>query len=255
MQRGKVLVRAMFRAATNRLNLCLSGAAVLSALMLQSGALGAMALGGYLAAVAIDLSRPHRWREAMQELRRSPPDLPSSGYFSDPTVRDLLSRIEKARTGRQVVERNLAPTARAAGQTLLERACALEEAGARLLHLLERVSCYLGTDPIAPVRQEMARLRRVSESAQPRARAEYEAALRAGSGRVAALEYADGCRALLQAKLEAIVGGLEALAPALMAVELRESTATALADEPPLPGLLDELDTLEEAASTVTAAS
>ena len=168
-------------------------------------------------------------------------------------MRELLSRTEKARTERLVVARELAPHARTASETVMERACLLEESAVRLLHLLERVSRYLGGDPIAPVREELTRLERAASRATPRARAEYEAAQRALGGRLSSLEYADACRALLHAKLEAIVGGLEALPPALMALELRQCTASALSEDPPLSGLLDELNTLEEATRTVVA--
>ncbi len=253
MQRGKVLVRAMFRAATNRVSLSLSGVAALSALVMQSGTLGAMALGGYLVAMAVDLGRPHRWREAMVDLRRAPPALPSCHALSDSQARDLLSRIEKARVERLAVEKSLPPYARASAETLLERACLLEGSAVHLLGLLERVSRYLGMDPIPPVREEIARVERMAARALPPARIEYESALRALGGRLASLEYADNCRSLLLAKLEAILGGLEALAPALMAVDLRQSTTAALADELPLPGLFEELHTLEEAARTVGA--
>jgi hypothetical protein len=251
MQRGDVLFRAVFRAATNRLSLGLSGVAAMGALLIQSGTLGAMAVGGYLVAVTIDLTRPDRWRQAMRDLRREPPALPPVGCFSDGVVRDLLARMERARTERLLVEQSQSQLARTAAETLVERACALEASAARLLTLLERVNRYLGSDPIAPVRQEVVRVQRAADAAPPAARAEYQNALRALSGRLSSLEYADGCRALVQAKLEALVTGLEALPPALVAIELRQTTASALVDEPPLPGLLDELNTLEEAARTV----
>jgi hypothetical protein len=253
MQRGKVLVRAMFRAATNRVSLCLSGVAALTALMLQSGTLGTMALGGYLVAVAVDFGRPRRWREAVQDVRRRPPPLPSPHSLSDSQARDLLSRIEKARTERLAVEKDLPPYARLGAETLAERACVLEASAVRLLELLERLSRYLGVDPILPVREEILRVERAAARALPPARAEYESALRALKGRLGSLEYAEDCRALVLAKLEAIAGGLEALPPALVAVELRQSAAAAFAEEPPLPGLLEELTTLEEAARTVAA--
>jgi hypothetical protein len=251
MQRGDVLFRAMFRAATNRLSLGLSGAVAMSALLIQSGTLGALAVGGYLMAVAIDLTRPDRWRQAMRDLRRKPPALPPIGCYSDGTVRDLLARIERARSERLLVEQSQSQLARTAAETLVERACALEGSAARLLTLLERVNRYLGSDPIAPVREEVTRMQRAADRAPPDARAEYESALRALAGRLSSLEYAVNCRTLVQAKLEALVCGLEALPPALVAIELRQSTASALIDDPPLPGLLEELSTLEEAARTV----
>jgi hypothetical protein len=248
MQSGKVMMRALYRAATNRASLCLSGVAALTALLMQSGALGLMAIGGYLLALTVDLGRPARWRAAVQEVRRDPPVLPSIACLSDGHGRELLSRIEKARTERSLVVRNLPATAQAGADTTLERACVMEESAGRLLLVLERVSQYLAGDPIGPARDELARLERAAGTAAPRVRAEYENAHLAMSERLSALEYADGCRALLLAKLEALVGALEAVPPGLMALELRQATAAVLEENPPLHELLEELRTLEEAA-------
>ncbi len=248
MQSGKVIMRALYRAATNRANLCLSGVAALTALLMQSGALGLMAIGGYLLAVTVDMGRPVRWRQAVQDLRCEPPELPSIACVQDGHARELLSRIEKARTERSLVIRNLPRTAQLGAETTLERVCAMEESAGRLLQVLERVSQYLGTDPLGPARDELARVERAAETAAPRVRVEYEHARRAMAERLTALEYAEGCRTLLLAKLEALVGGLEAVSPGLMALELRQSTAAVLEEDPPLCELLDELHTLEEAA-------
>jgi hypothetical protein len=250
MQPGKVIMRALYRSATSRASLCLSGAAALTALLMQSGALGLMAIGGYLLAVSVDLGRPGRWRAAVQEVRRDPPDLPSLACLHDSQARELLLRIEKARTERALVVRNLPATAQAGADATVERACAMEESAGRLLLVLERVSQYLAGDPIGPAREELVRLDRAAQNAAPKARVEYDNARRALSERLSALQYTDGCRALLLAKLEALVGGLEAVSPGLMALELRQATAAVLEDNPPLHELLEELHTLEEAAAT-----
>jgi hypothetical protein len=247
MQRRRVFMRAMYRAATNRAILSVSGVAGATAMVMQSGALAVMAFGGYLVAFAVDLGRSARWRQAREELRTEPPPLPPGLSFCDGTARELIGRIEKARGQRSVVVENLARLARVGAQSALERACATEESAGRLLLLLERVSQYLSGGPIALAREARARLAQAASKAAPKVRAEYETAICVLSERVVALEFAENCRCLLVAKLEAIVSGLESLPPRLIAVELDQATQSALDDNAPLLDLLDEIRTLEEA--------
>jgi hypothetical protein len=246
---GRVFLRVMSRAVANRLGLSVSGVAMATALMLQSGTLAVTAVGCYLVALAVEVGRPSRWQQAAVELRDAPPELPSADCFSDSTAREFIVRLERARHERVVVVSSLTTVAREAVVGAVERACTMEEKAVPLLRLLERVSRYLSDGSTGLARDALTRLRQSADQTAPGLRQEYDEALYVMTERLAALEYSDNCRCLLVAKLEAIVGGLESVPARLMAVELGQATLSALDGGPSLHDLLEEIHTLEEAST------
>jgi hypothetical protein len=245
-RRGRVLVKVLWGAATNRVSLAFSTAGAMGALLFQSGALCAMAAGGYLLAVAVDLGRATRWRAAIQEVRREPPPLPSSLSFVDLVARTLMGRIERARADRVDALASPALATFAGVDTLAETAAELERSAGLQLVLLDRLGRLLGVEPIAPLRTELLRLERVADVAAPAPRAEYERALKALHERLRSLEQAATSRALLLARLEGVVAGLEGLPTRLVALELQQSTLL-LGRGPAVEELLAELQALEQA--------
>jgi hypothetical protein len=248
VRRGQVIWRAMYRAATNKVSLCLSAAAAVVGMVVQSGGLCAVAVGGYFLAMTVDLARQERWRQAVRELRREPPAMPSVCRYHDAVTRQLLLRIERARDERENACQSLPPAARARTDRLLENAANLEELAFELLEAFDRVTRYLGTDPLAPLRTDMSRLEHLQQQApMPAVRAEYEGAVRALGQRLRALEQTEGWRSLLRARLEKLAGVLEVLPVALVELELRQAGAALLDADSPLESLADELCTLQEA--------
>jgi hypothetical protein len=250
VRRAQVVGRAMYRAATNKVTLCLTAATAVVGMVFQSGGLCAIAVGGYLLAMTVDLGRNQRWRQAVRELRREAPAMPSVCQYHDGGARQLLLRIERARDERERVCRSLAgPAARTQTDGLLESAAALEEMAFVQLDAFDRVTVYLGTDPLAPLRADLARLEKMQQHAPtPAVRAEYEAAVQAVAGKLRALERTEGWRELLRARLEKFAGVLEALPVALVELELRQASAVAGRDgESPLEAMADELNSLQEA--------
>jgi hypothetical protein len=248
MMRGRVLVKAIWGAATNRVSLFFSAATAVGALLFQSGALCGVAVGGYVLAMAVDLGRTTRWREAIREVKREPPALPSSLSFGCPLARNLMGRIERARAERLEALGARSSDGFAGLDTLAETAGDLERAAGDQLVLLDRLARLLTADVLDPVHGEMSRLERAAASAAPAAGADYDRAMTALSDRVRSLEQAEASRALLLAKLEGIVGGLESLPTRLVALDLQQSTHALLDRGPPVDELLVELQALEQAA-------
>ena len=248
MKRGRVLVKAVWGAATNRMSLFFSAATAMGALLFQSGTLCGVAVGGYVLAMAVDLGRSARWREALREVKREPPALPSSLCFVCPLARNLTARIERARAERLEALSARGSASFAGLDTLAETAGDLERAAGEQLIMLDRLARLLAADVIEPVRSEMARLQRAAAEATPAAGPDYERALMALSDRVRSLEQAEASRALLLAKLEGVVGGLESLPTRLVALELSQSTHQLLDCSPSVEELLAELQALEQAA-------
>jgi hypothetical protein len=251
-ERTQVIGRAIYRAATSKLGLSAAALATAAGMVWQSALTCAVAAGGYLVAVSLDLRRNGRWRQAIRELRRQPPPLPSICRYHDMGSRQLLLRIEHARDERDRACRSL--PAQAHVDQLMESAAALEGLAFRLLDGFDRVTTYLGSDPLGPLRADKLRLEQMALHTAGHltaARAEYAGALGAVARRMRALEQTDGWRALLRARLENIAGVLEALPAAMVELELRHATAAVLEAESPLASLYEELYTLEEASSAV----
>ena len=243
----------MSRAAANRLGLSVSGLAMATALMLQSGTLALTAVSCYLVALVVEVGRPSRWQQAALELRHDPPELPSPEAYFDSTAREFIVRLDRARSQRAAVVNNLTTVSRVGVDGAVERACTMEERAVSLLRLLERASRYLSDGSTDLARDALTRLRHSAARAAPGLRQEYDEAMSVMAERLAALEYSENCRSLLVAKLEAIVGGLESLPARLMAVELGQATLSALDGGPSLHDLLEEIHTLEEASTVAVA--
>jgi hypothetical protein len=244
----------VYRAATDRMTLSLSGALAVGALFLQSGALGLVAAGGYVVSLTMDLVRSDRLRLAREELRRCPPPLPLAEGFSDQMVREFLARVAKARDERESALASLANSARASTDTLIQDAFDSEADLAGLLDALERVNRYLGADARGPIAAELTRIQQAAAAApSPAVRVEYDRSVAALSASLRSLGEVESCRALLQAKLEAIVGTLEAVPLRLMALDLGQRTAAAIEQVSAPEPIMQELATLEEVATADSA--
>jgi hypothetical protein len=251
-ERAQVVGRAIYRAATSKLGLFSAAFATTAAMVWQSGLTCAVAAGGYLLAVSLDLRRNQRWSQAIRELRRQPPPLPSICRYHDMSSRQLLLRIEHARDERDRACRSL--PAQAHTDRLMESAAALEGLAFKLLDAFDRVTTYLGSDALGPLRADKIRLEHLQHQTPSHlsaARAEYGGAVAALTQRLQSLQQTEGWRALLRARLENIAGVLEALPAALVELELRHATAAVLEAESPLASLYEELYTLEEASAAV----
>jgi hypothetical protein len=221
--------------------------------MLSSGPLGLLVvLGGYLAAVAIDLARPARWREANKWVRNEAPSLPPAALFTADSARDAVLRLERARADRASALLGLPPATRDGCETLLQKTGALEEAAVRILPVLDRVSSHLRVDPTESLRLEVVRLERATAAAAVEAvRRDYAQAFAVLGERVRLLEQAEQLKTLLLARLEVILSELEAVAPGLMGLELQQSAAAVLDSPSSGGGLIQELQTMQEAAASV----
>jgi hypothetical protein len=250
--RSKVLKRAVVKAAGNPATMAAAAAIAGTALLLGSGLLGMLALLGYVLAVAFDLGRPARWREAIKHVRSEPPSLPPATLFMTDAARDLLLRLERARCDRISTLQSLPGPTQESCETLLHRAGALEEAATRILPVLDRICRHLGADPTGPLRLEVLRVERAAATAAAESiRADYEHTLSVLGERVRVLERGEQLRALLLARLEVILSELEALGPGLLALDLQQSAAAVLDNLPAGDGPMQELQTMEEAVASV----
>lgn len=246
---GDRLVRhALWRACANRLTLLASGAVAGAGFVFQSGELCLLAVGGYAVAVAVDLRRATRWREAAQHVRDEPVALPSTCRYDDPVTRELLLRIERARGAREAAVARLSAVDRSQVRSLLVQTSSLEQLAVQMLDAFDRLTVYLGADPVAPLVAEQQRLERLqaAEPQDPEVRQEYQRALASVAQRLRSLMHLCRWRAILRGKLEGVAGALDAMPAALIETELRRSSAGLLATDLPVDMLTDELRALHE---------
>jgi hypothetical protein len=248
---SRVLRRAIFKAVTNGAALAAGTITAFTALLLGSGLLGLLALGGYLVGVAIDLSRPRRWREAIEHVRSESVNLPPATMFSADATREVVLRLERARTARICALEVLPASTKNACRSLLEKPGALEEAAVQMLPVLDRVCCHLVTNPIEASRLEMMRIERAAAVAPPSVQADYERALEVVADRLRLLEHSEQLRAALLGRLEVVLCELESLPTALVALDLQQTAGRCLEEPAPAPGLLQDLQAIEEAANGV----
>lgn len=247
-ERGKVLRCAIFRASCNTATLAVPAGTAATALLLNSGMLGALSLFGYVVAVVATLMRPEGWREAIKEVRHRPPRLPLSSDFTDLGPRDFCNRLQRARSERDAALEAMPGSVQPLADSIVQGAIGLEEKAIGMLPVLDRIRRQLGSDPLPPVRAELGRLEEAA-AGDPAVRTEYRRALALIRERLRLLEEAERLDRLLTARLDSITCALEALAPTLTALELQRAAARVLDDEPTAGALMSELRLLQEAAA------
>lgn len=246
----KVIARALVKAATNRVSLSCSGAVVCGSLVFHSGLLCAVAVGSYVTAMVVALSRRKLWREAADDLRRQPPVLPHPTTFDEIQAREYLVRVANSRLARERALEPMQATAASRAQNIADKASTLEESALRLMFVLERMGRFLGGDAAAPLRLDLKRLQeRGANATLPATRLEYHRAVATLGRRLSSIERTEAWRGLVLAKLEAIVGALEGLPPRLVQLDVWQATAAALEDSPALDVFTEEIEVMEEAAA------
>lgn len=246
---GRVVWRAVGRAAVQPTALCAGGAMAVVATALHSGTLFALGLAAYAASAALALVRRGFWRNVVEAMRREGPSLPVYVDSWDPGARVLLSRLTNARFARQEASEQLPPASpvRAAAA---ERAAELEEMAVQLVRAGARLGEHLSPDTRGPLRDHVRWLSERAEAAAPDARAEYQRAMTALQQKLTGIEELERKRQLIVARLEAVVCTLEALGEDLLESPLRAAADHALADDFPLMRALDEMSPVELASES-----
>jgi hypothetical protein len=254
-QRSSVFWRALGNVALDRTNVGVWAALSVGGLALHSTTFLALATGGYLSALAADLTRPETWQCAAGELRAQPPTLPEGSTFDTAAARELLGRLERSRSERWAFVRHHA-RGRIQGQTALaEGVAAVEGMVLRGLTALDRATFYVANHPLILLRKEQGRLAALArDAANPDARVEYSRAAVLATSRLRAVEQIDERRLVIQAKLEAMVGYLEMLPLQMMKMDVLDSSAALLTEDSGVARLAEELESMEDAANVLSPA-
>lgn len=249
----RVVSTGVTRAALTKMNLILPGAVVATAFALESWLLAGIAAASYLVGVATDLGRPTFWRKVLHEVRRKPPALPVETDLLDLSARDLLGRIERARSDRIEVLDRVPPAFRERVDELLETVAELEEAALAAVRVTDRLGRYMLRHEARSAEEDRRRLETLAMKAPPHLRLEYGRAIAALHQRLAAIEETSSYRALVLAKLEAMVSTLEMLPWRLVHLEAAEATSAAVGaagDRLEVDALVSELHNLAEGAAS-----
>ena len=249
----RVVSTGLQRAALTKMNLILPGAVVATAVALESWLLAGMAAVGYVVGVATDLGRPSFWRKVLHEVRRKPPSLPVETDLLDLSARDLLGRIERARADRIDVLDRVPPAFRERVDELLESVAELEEAALAAVRVTDRLGRYMLRHEARSAEEDRRRLETLALKAPPHLRLEYGRAIAALHQRLAAIEETSSYRALVLAKLEAMVSTLEMLPWRLVHLEAAEATSEAVGsggERFEVDALVSELHDLAEGAAS-----
>jgi hypothetical protein len=219
---GKVLGRA----AAGKLNLAVLGGAVIGAAALASWPIAALGGAAYLALVAADVSNAE-FRRRVLTGRSAPARLPSPGAIRDPEVRAAVARITAARSE---VDRTVKATPANVQRHVTAALRSIDELEAHLAQLAVRadeLSRYLtSTDPAAARRDAEALAAKAAHTADPVARASYEAAATAGHERVAALTDIAAARERTLAHLARIESAIKALPSKLVRLRTLDDQAS-----------------------------
>jgi hypothetical protein len=215
---------ALGRAATGWLNLGVAGAAAIGAATLQSWPLLAVGGATYAALVAWDLVKKEKGASgASPEARALRPASEYTDAQTSVAVKAILgAKVEIDRVLAETPDDVQANLAVAIGSvaSLLERASALADRA-------EDLSRYLATKDPRAVQQEVQSLRqRVSQTADPQARAQYETALASRQDHARSLQDLANARERVVASLLSIASSLDGL-PAKI-VHMRALDAAAM---------------------------
>jgi hypothetical protein len=235
---GKLVLRAMVRAAIHPSGLCAGGTLTIAALFWQSGALLGLAAAAYCSVALSALFRRRFWERAADGLRRQPPPLPLTHDFVDPAVRTFVCRLANARFAREEALQRVPDSSRAGTETT---AADLEETALKLLYALDRVAIHLTPDTRSSLRAQIDRLTGDAQDAVPAVRAEYGRAVGVLQEKLDMLEALDNRRQLLAARLETVVSALDALAEHLFHAPLRNAADQALADDVALTRITEQI--------------
>jgi hypothetical protein len=230
----QILGHGLFRAATKALNLCFAGLVATSSVVMHSWPLFGASVVGYATLVAWDLTRLGFWTRVLKDLRTRPPALPDSELFTDTGARHFLNRLHQARGELRRVIGGMRGAVPARIMAQLETLPEVEKRALALIARLEELSRYLADKNVRGLRNEVERLRRVSENTtSARLRNEYEKAQFALRGELAALEEIAGAKDLLMAKLETLTGALEMFPCEIVRLRVMEADVREHAEETP----------------------
>jgi hypothetical protein len=219
---GKVLGRA----ATGPLNLAVIGGAVIGAVALASWPIAAIGGAAYVALVAADVSNAE-FRRRVLTGRTAPARLPAPGAIRDLEVRAAVERITAARGE---IDRAIKATPAQVRRHVVATFQAIEELVAHAAQLAVRadeLSHYLAsTDPAAARRDAEALAARAARTADPVARASYEAAAAEGRERVTALTDIASAHERTLAHLARIESAIKALPSKLVRLRTLDDQAS-----------------------------
>jgi hypothetical protein len=214
------------RALAGPLNLGVLGAAALGAAVLASWPIAALGGAAYLALVAADLSSAEFWRRVLTG-RDPPARLPSPGALRDPEVRAAVARIVAARGEVDAAVKTTPAHVQRHAVSALDAIRELEVQMAELAKRADELSRFLAsTDPVAARRDAEALAAKAAHTADPVARAGYEAAATAGRERVTALTEIAAARERALAHLARIEGAIKALPSQLVRLRTLDDQAT-----------------------------
>jgi hypothetical protein len=233
-QSQQVLGLGVIRAATKAVNLCFAGIMATSSVVLQSWSLFGVSLAGYATLVAWDLTRLGFWKRVLKEMRSRPPPLPEPDEVTDASARHFVNRLHQARLEMQRVLEGMQGGLPARVVANLETLPEVEKRALDLIARLEETSRYLADKNVRGLRNEVERLRRVSETAPSmRLRLEYKKAHFALAQELQALEDIAASKDLIMAKLETVAGALEMFPCEIVRLRVMEAEARDPSDELP----------------------
>lgn len=244
-----VVSKALWRAAGHRVTLICTALTASTGVMLQSGTMLILASCGWAASFAINLTRSQSWKDAVRGLDVTSIELPHEINVKEAVARQFLARLTSTRMERAALLPGSSGRRDPAGRGVTARAVELERAAVTLIQSLDRMSEHLAAHTAASLRAELVRLQQLGAGSDvAAARLEAERATAIVRGRLMAIEDIESCKALVNARLEAIVATLEALPCRLARAEAARSSLRTLQDDAPLAGLNEELENLDVAA-------
>jgi hypothetical protein len=226
MTARKGVSKVLGRAATGPLNLAVLGGAVIGAAALASWPIAALGGAAYVALVAADVSSAE-FRRRVLTGRTAPARLPAPGAIRDPEVRAAVERITAARSE---VDRAIKATPAQVQRHVAAAIRSIDELEAHMAQLAVRadeLSRYLAsTDPASARRDAEALAAKAAHTADPVARASYEAAATASRERVAALTDIAAARERTLAHLARVESAIQALPSKLVRLRTLDDQAS-----------------------------
>lgn len=214
------------RAAAGPLNLTVLGGAVIGAVALASWPIAALGGAAYAALVASDVSSAEFRRRVLLG-RSRPTALPDPKTLTDPEVRAAVERLAIARDGLHETAKSIPDRIQRHVSTALTAIDELQGHGAVLAVRADALSRYLaGVDPAAARREAEALTARATNTADPSAKASYQAAAQAAHERVAALHDIVASRERALAHLARIESAIKALPAKLVRLRALDDQAS-----------------------------
>jgi hypothetical protein len=226
MSKRKGVGKVFGRAAAGPLNLSILGGAVIGAVALASWPIAALGGAAYAALVASDISSAE-FRKRVLLGRARPAALPDPRTLTDPEVRAAVERIAVARGGLDKVVKATPERIQRNVTAALAAIDELQGHGAALATRADELSRYLaGIDAAAARREADSLTARAGNTADPNARASYEAAASAAHERVTALDDIVTARERALAHLARIESAIKAVPTKLVRLRALDDQAS-----------------------------